>query len=474
MSIESASAVTTPLPSQVPKERVARQSANYHPSIWGERFITCTYDDKVIHAWYEEAEVLKEKVRKMFTDVDFAEKLNLIDSVQRLGVAYNFEGEIKGALEQNFSAYLDHFYHDDDLHRVSLLFRLLRQHGYHVSCDIFNKFKYKEGNFKETLIGDATGLLSLYEAANLRIHGEDILDDALHFTISNLNPMVADLSLPIAKQILHALHRPLQKSLPRLEARWYISFCQENESQNKALSKFAKLDFNIVQKLHQMELSVLARWWKNLNFARKLPFARDRLVECYYWVVGVFFEPQYALARKFLTKVIAMTSTIDDIYDVHGTIAELELFTQAVERWEISAIDTLPEYMKHCYQALLDMYSEMEEEMLKEGKSYRVHYARKAFEQEREHVPSAVECYMKQYGVSEEQACHEFNKQVEDAWKDTNQACLNPTATSSSVLTRMVNLARVIDLLYKEEDCYTHSTKLKDHVTSLFLDSIET
>ncbi|GAB4850253.1 hypothetical protein Ancab_029549, partial [Ancistrocladus abbreviatus] len=337
----------------------------------------------------------------------------------------------------------------------------------------------------------------------------------------------------------HALHRPLRKSLPRLEARWYISFCQENESQNKALLKFAKLDFNILQKLHQMELSVLARWWKNLDFANNLPFARDRLVECYHWTVGVYFEPQYALARKFLTKVTPMASIIDDIYDVHGTTIELELFTKAVERWEISAIDTLPLYMKLCYQALLDVYGEMEEEMSKEGKTYRVHHAREAmkilvrayFEESKwlnkGYMPTMEE-YMKvalvsggyqmlsitsligmednereedfewllsgpkilqaitvisrlmddmvshkQYGVSEEQACHELNKQVEDAWKDVNQACLNPTATSSSVLTRMVNLARVIDLVYKEDDCYTHSTKMKDYVTSLFVDSIE-
>ncbi|GAB4850252.1 hypothetical protein Ancab_029548 [Ancistrocladus abbreviatus] len=136
MSVGSASAVTALSPSQVTKE-IARQSANYHPSIWGDRFITYTCDDKVIHARHEEAEVLKEKVRKMFTDIDFAEKLNLIDSVQRLGVAYHFEAEIEEALEQNFSAYVDHFYRDDDLHRVSLLFRLLRQHGYNVSCGEF-------------------------------------------------------------------------------------------------------------------------------------------------------------------------------------------------------------------------------------------------------------------------------------------------------------------------------------------------
>ena len=77
---------------------------------------------------------------------------------------------------------------------------------------------------------------------------------------------------------------------------------------------------------------VIIRWWKNLDFSHKLPFARDRVVECYFWILGVYFEPEYILARRILTKVIAMTSVIDDIYDVYGTIEELEIFTSAVER----------------------------------------------------------------------------------------------------------------------------------------------
>jgi (-)-germacrene D synthase len=51
--------------------------------------------------------------------------------------------------------------------------------------------------------------------------------------------------------------------------------------------------------------------------------------------VAVYFEPQYSLARKILTKVIAMTSIIDDIYDVYGTLEELEPFTEAIERFII-------------------------------------------------------------------------------------------------------------------------------------------
>ncbi|GMP68104.1 hypothetical protein CsSME_00027831 [Camellia sinensis var. sinensis] len=109
-----------------------------------------------------------------------------------------------------------------------------------------------------------------------------------------------------------------------------------------------------------------------------MPFASDRIVECYFWILGVYFEPNYLLASRMVTKVTALTSIIDDIYDAYGTLEELVLFTDAIERWEISAIDQLPEHMKLCYQALPDVYNMIDEEMARKGRSYRVHYAKSA------------------------------------------------------------------------------------------------
>lgn len=37
-------------------------------------------------------------------------------------------------------------------------------------------------------------------------------------------------------------------------------------------------------------------------------------------------------------------------------------------RWDIRAIDELPEYMRHCYRPLLDAFAQAEEEMVKEGR----------------------------------------------------------------------------------------------------------
>ena len=61
-------------------------------------------------------------------------------------------------------------------------------------------------------------------------------------------------------------------------------------------------------------------------------FARDRLMENFLWTVGMIFEPQYGYCRRMLTKLGTFITIIDDVYDVYGTLDELELFTDAVDR----------------------------------------------------------------------------------------------------------------------------------------------
>nr|KAJ0200961.1 hypothetical protein LSAT_V11C600320950 [Lactuca sativa] len=55
---------------------------------------------------------------------------------------------------------------------------------------------------------------------------------------------------------------------------------------------------------------------------------------------------------------------------------ELEIFTEAVQRWSTRCLDVLPNYMKPIYQGLIDVYKEMEEIMANEGNVYRVNYAK--------------------------------------------------------------------------------------------------
>ncbi|KAG8373897.1 hypothetical protein BUALT_Bualt11G0073000 [Buddleja alternifolia] len=552
---------TTPISTKDANFENARRSVTYHPSVWGDYFLTHASDfSEFSTGEVEELQKLKEEVRKLFvtTPDDPLHKFELIDAIQRLGVAYHFDNEIEIYLKSIYDT--NHLEcigkEDNDLHMVALRFRLLRQQGYDLSSDVFNKFIDHEGKFKKSLINDNNikGILSLYEASYFGIQGEEILDEALEFSSSHLKSMnQIRMIKTLATQINEALKTPILKTCVRLGARKFMTIYQDDDSHNEILLKFAKLDFNYVQKIHQKELHDVTRWWKALDFKNKLPFVRDRVVESFFWAVSDYFEPQYHLSRKFLTKAIAMITAVDDIYDNYGSMDDLELFTNAVERWDYSCLNYMSTYMGHCYKALLDFYAEIEDENVKIGISYPVHYAKeemkniiKGYYEEAKwfynnYIPtmeeymkvafvtggpsmlttaslagmgnliskedfdwvvsgslmtwaavkfgrlmndmaghgadpkfSAVDCYMKENGASKEEAFAEFEKQLKKALKDINQECLQPTAVPITVLMRIRNFARVIELTYKPgDDGYGNpKTATKGFVQCLFIEPV--
>ncbi|KAJ8773756.1 hypothetical protein K2173_006406 [Erythroxylum novogranatense] len=320
----------------------------------------------------QEHETLKEEVRRMLVGAskEHSEKLRLIELLQRLGVSYHFENEIEDLLDGIAVACQDE---DDDLHIVALRSRLLRQHVRYQ----FQKFKDSGGNFKESLDEDVEGMLSLYESTHLGIHGEDILDDAIAFTTAKLQ-----LALPrikshhLAEHVRNSLNRPIRRCLPRLDTRNYITFYSADQSHDTTLLKFAKLDFNLLQRMHQKELSGLKEWWKSLNTTTDFPYARNRIVECYFWIMGVYFEPKYALARRVLTKILGMDTIVDDTYDAYGTSDELQLLTESYPE----PPDTLPQTIKKAYSLVLNVYREIEEELEKVGRGFAVEYSKAAFQ----------------------------------------------------------------------------------------------
>ncbi|KAL8172402.1 hypothetical protein V2J09_024206 [Rumex salicifolius] len=483
---------------------------------------------------------------------------NLIDAIERLGLGYRLEDEIELAVQTIF----DHTKHeaiDDDhhfdLYHICLWFRLLRQHGFHG----------QDGRLKDSLASDVKGILALYEASHVSIHGDDTLDEALVFSTAHLNDVATNQQdHPLASQLawilalyeashlsIHGddtLDEALVFSTAHLndvatnqpnhplasQSRHLITFYEQHPSHDKTLLKYSELDFNRVQALHK-ELRDLTRWWKDLDLNGKMPFpSRDRVPEAYFWTLGLgpYFEPQYAVDRKIFSQVFKITSIVDDIYDAYGTIDELTPFTKAIEGWDRSYINELPEYMKVCYESLLNTYEEFECDLAPEGRSWCVEYARaevsgamrntllratsiwrkaaiisfgyntgtvvsylgmgnvankeafewargnpKAirstaiigrlmddmashqFEQRRKHVPSAVECYMKEHGVKEEIAHKELGKR--------------PYEMPKPLLTRILNLCRIVDVIYKGEDCYTFSKHtMKNNISLILTDPI--
>ncbi|KAL0921629.1 hypothetical protein M5K25_008721 [Dendrobium thyrsiflorum] len=63
--------------------------------------------------------------------------------------------------------------------------------------------------------------------------------------------------------------------------------------------------------------------------------------------------------RKEITKLGCLLTTIDDIYDVYGSLEELVLFTKAVDEWKIPEIQPLPTCMKIALRELFNIMNDI-------------------------------------------------------------------------------------------------------------------
>ncbi|RWR97874.1 S-+-linalool synthase [Cinnamomum micranthum f. kanehirae] len=295
-------------------------------------------------------------------------RLVMIDHLQRLGIDHHFPEEIESFISSEYNNLHcgNNGGNGSSIYDVSLTFRLLREHGYYVSSDIFNNFKDDEGSFKPSLGKDIKGMMSLYEASEVAIQGEDILDEANDFAKKSLFASLTSVESSQTSIIRHALENPFHMSLPRFSTKHHLKNLRGNDVNTKSLQELAKLDFNIVQLMHQEELKQVSKWWRDLGLSQELKFARDQPLKWFMWPLAVLSNPQFSKYRVELTKPISFIYIIDDIFDVYGTPDELILFTEAVNRWDPSDIDQLPRYMKICFMALYNLTNEIAFMVLKE------------------------------------------------------------------------------------------------------------
>jgi hypothetical protein len=131
---------------------------------------------------------------------------------------------------------------------------------YHVYlADVFKKFKDEDGAVNVGISNDPRGLLSLYNVSYLLTHGETRLEESILFAKQHLESMESDLKPPLAAQVRRSLHLPLPRTLKRVEALHYMSEYQDEPMHNSSILELAKLDFNLLQRLHWKELKALSR-----------------------------------------------------------------------------------------------------------------------------------------------------------------------------------------------------------------------
>ncbi|CAO2835985.1 unnamed protein product [Amaranthus hypochondriacus] len=466
-------------------KQIIRPLAKFHPDIWGDRFLNYTPPDEVtLGQMKQEVEKLKELVRKELLEVrkEPKERIEFIDAMHRLGVAYHFENDIQNYLQKfhnNFN-YLANYY-KDDLQYVSLSFRLLRQHGFYVSSDVFEKFKCENGRFKECLTSDIEGLLNLYEASYVGVHGENIVDEALTFCSTHLSSIVEELRSSMAEQVSHSLKLPLHRRSLRLESKNQISFYESNPSHNKTLLRFAKLDFNLLQVLHNTELRDFTSW--DESCIDQLP---DYMKLFYQAILDTVEEIEQDLAKEGRSYAIH--------YLKQQMLATCQGYLQEAKWCQEKFVPTYEDYVKNGILSsgylfiFVVSYLGMGEIASKDSFEWTHKNSRapKAsciftrllndisshkFEQKREHVTTGVECYMGQFGASEEEAYREIQMQMEEAWKDMNMDMLTQNSVRMPIIQRIINLSRVLHDFYQiGEDCYTMNKYLQPKINAILID----
>nr|AMN10097.1 germacrene A synthase [Chamaemelum nobile] len=536
-----------------------RPLANFPPSVWGTRFLSFSLDKSEFERYAMAMEKPKEDLRNLIVDpkMDSNEKLGLIYSVHRLGLTYIFLEEIESQLDKLFNEFSLQDYEDVDLYTISINFQVFRHLGYKLACDVFNKFKdVSSGTFKESITSDVRGMLGLYESAQLRIRGEKILDEASVFIEGKLKSVVNTLECNLAQQVKQSLKRPFHQGMPIVEARLYFSNYEEECSSHDSLFKLAKLHFKYLELQQKEELRIVTKWYKDMRFQEDTPYVRDRVPEIYLWILGLYFEPHYSLARIIATKITLFLLILDDTYDAYATIDEIRLLTYAINKWDISAMEQIPEYIRPFYKVLINEYAEIEKKMAKEGRANTVIASKEAFqdiarghleeaewtnsgyvasfpdymknglitsgynlisksalvgmgdnvgedalawyeshpkplqaselisrlqddvmtyqfERERGQSATSVDAYIKTYGVSEKKAIDELKSMIENAWKDINEGCLKPRQVPMDLLAIILNLARMIDVIYRYDDGFTfQGSTMKEYINILFVDSL--
>nr|VDC99357.1 unnamed protein product [Brassica oleracea] len=332
--------------------------------------------------------------------------------------------------------------------------------------------------------------------------------------------------------IQNALYLSQRWNMEMLVGVKYISFYEQEEDHDKMLLRFAKISFKLLQLQYIQDLKILTKWYKEVDIASKLPpYFRHIIIESHFLIQAVFSDPQLSRARIMLTQYYTILTIIDDTFDRYASLPEAEILANSLERCTPDhAMDNQPEYLKAVLNFILDTLEDFEKELRSEGKTYSVEAnieefkaAVKAYFEHAKwahaaHLPSfeeymevaeveigvprlvksisvrgrlmnditgceddmsrgqltnSVNCYMKQDGVTKQDALRELHKMVADTDNIINEELLTTAGVSSLVLKTVMGLAQSITVCYNGCEGYTRPEgKIKEYMTSMYVDQI--
>ncbi|CAA6658279.1 unnamed protein product [Spirodela intermedia] len=266
-------------------------------------------------------EQLKEEVaRTLNRSCATKDVIQCVDKLQHLGIAYHFTEGIKNLLDRVANSTVAE---DEGLFHAAQRFRVLRNYGYNVAPGLLGRGLERSSQ--------------LARRFSLWNQPRGIMAHAMEFSKKHLKSPKSPFTPQPLAQINHTLELPRHMRMERFKAWRLIQESTHPNGNSSPLLGLASLDYNLVQ------------WWRERGLARKLSFVRDRAQEFFLWTAGIFPQPSLSKCRIELTKSVGMCHLLDDLYDRYGSLEELTLFTDAIKRWELQAMEKLPEVLKIYY-----------------------------------------------------------------------------------------------------------------------------
>ncbi|KAF2287650.1 hypothetical protein GH714_002121 [Hevea brasiliensis] len=304
--------------------------------------------------------------------------------------------------------------------------------------NVFKKFKDSDGKFSKAISNDVKGILSLYEASFVSMRGEDILDEAIAFARPLLESLAMQSSPHLAKHINDALSMPFHK-----QELGVVSRGNSDKLPADYLKILYKAALDFFEELGDDEGNEGRSYCINYTKDRYKEVVRSYLVEAQW-----FNDRHLPPFNEYMHNAL-----ISSCFSLLPPVVFLGVEKLAgVKEFKWLETPKLVEASKFFGRLLNDMVARKDEE--KEGHCL------------------AGNCYMKEYGVSKEKAMAELRKMCDNAWKDMNEESMRPTAVPMPLITSIVNLARMMEVVFQYDDGYTIASSLKDHVTLMFVEPV--
>nr|GMC88189.1 (E,E)-geranyllinalool synthase [Ipomoea batatas] len=245
----------------------------------------------------------------------------------------------------------------EKLHKDSLAFRLLRMQGFHMNPRKLSWFLKHEdivGHLEENHEYFTSVLYNVYRATDLMFLGENELEEARSFSRKLLQKSLAlrdgDDNLSVFPELLNLIERelsvPWMARMDHLDNRLWIenkfnplswigkdSYYRLSCLQNEKLLQLAVKNFELRQSTYRNELEELKRWSKEKGLV-DIGFGREKTMYTYFAVATSTSLPHDSIIRLIVAKAAIVITVADDFFDMDGSLPDLQLLNDAVQRWD--------------------------------------------------------------------------------------------------------------------------------------------